>query len=1066
MNLHDYLTRLNSKYVSGIAREHAYRTDLETLIRNIVPHIEVLNEPAKVTDCGNPDYILTENNIPRGFIEAKDVGKDLNNKKLNKDQFDRYRKALDNLIITDYLWFQFFQNDKLVHEIRIGEIQNGKVVPLTDNFSQFESLIKEFVEVKGVTIKSPQKLAKMMAGKARLLQDILEKAITSDEETLSNTELKGQYETFKNVLVHDLTPKGFSDMYAQTLAYGMFAARLHDDTLGDFSRQEAAELIPKSNPFLRKLFQEIAGPDIDERIVTVVNNLAAVFNATDIKELLKNFGQSTQANDPIIHFYETFLSEYDSKLRKAKGVWYTPEPVVKFMVRAVDDILKTEFGLSRGIADTSKTKIKVKTDIANKNYKSGYKEVEKEVHKVQILDPATGTGTFLAEIIKHIHKGFSAMQGAWPSYVEKDLIPRLNGFELLMASYAMAHLKLDLLLTETGYKPTINQRFKVYLTNSLEESHPDTGTLFSNWLSTEANEANHIKRDNPVMCVIGNPPYSGESSNKGKWIMDLMEDYKKEPGGKEKLKERNPKWINDDYVKFIRYSQHYIEKNGTGVIAFINPHGFLDNPTFRGMRWNLLKTYDKIYTIDLHGNSKKKETAPDGSADINVFDIQQGVSINLFVKTGKKKANELGRVLHYDLFGKREFKYDFLNKNSIKTIDYNELPNVAPMYFMVKKDFELENLYNKGFELDNLFLIKSLGIQTHRDNFAIAFTQEKVKNRIRDFYNPDLSNEELINKYQLRETKEWQLDKYRNGNFNESNIRKIDYRFFDTRYTYYSRNVVDRDRRNVMQHLLNDNIAITLSKQLSILGYQHIFLSKNIQESCLISLKTKEGGYSFPLYYYSETNGQQTIGDITQRKPNLNAEIVNLIAEKLALTFTNEKEETKGTFAPIDVLDYIYAVLHSPTYREKYKEFLKIDFPRVPYPENQDTFWKLVRLGGEIRQIHLLESPTVEQYITQYPIAGDNLVSRKMSKNSPGYLPNNETHGKVYINDEQYFDNVPLLAWEFYIGGYQPAQKWLKDRKGRKLKWEDIAHYQKIIVALTETNRIMKEINETYNLNN
>ena len=578
MTLAQYIQSVNSKYISGIAREHAYRADLENLIKNIVPHIDVTNEPANVTDW-KPDYVLTENKIPRGFIEAKDVGKDLNDKTLNKNQFDRYRKALDNLIITDYLWFQFFQDEELIHEIKIGEIQNGKVIPLTENFSQFESLIRDFVEFIGVTIKSPQKLAKMMAGKARLLQDILEKAITSDEETLSNTELKGQYETFKNVLVHDLTPKGFSDMYAQTLAYGMFAARLHDDTLKDFSRQEAAELIPKSNPFLRKLFQEIAGPDIDERIVTVVNNLAAVFNATDIKELLKNFGQSTQANDPIIHFYETFLSEYDSKLRKARGVWYTPEPVVKFMVRAVDDILKTEFGLSRGIADTSKIKIKVKTDSANKNYKSGYKEVEKEVHKVQILDPATGTGTFLAEIIKHIHKGFSAMQGAWPSYVEKDLIPRLNGFELLMASYAMAHLKLDLLLTETGYKPTINQRFKVYLTNSLEESHPDTGTLFSNWLSTEANEANHIKRDTPVMCVIGNPPYSGESSNKGKWIMDLMEDYKKEPGGKEKLKERNPKWINDDYVKFIRYSQHYIEKNGTGILAFINPHGFLDNPT-------------------------------------------------------------------------------------------------------------------------------------------------------------------------------------------------------------------------------------------------------------------------------------------------------------------------------------------------------------------------------------------------------------------------------------------------------------------------------------------------------
>jgi predicted helicase len=1070
MNLHDYLTRLNSKYVSGIAREHAYRTDLETLIRNIVPHIEVLNEPAKVTDCGNPDYILTENNIPRGFIEAKDVGKDLNNKKLNKDQFDRYRKALDNLIITDYLWFQFFQNDKLVHEIRIGEIQNGKVVPLTDNFSQFESLIKEFVEVKGVTIKSPQKLAKMMAGKARLLQDILEKAITSDEETLSNTELKGQYETFKNVLVHDLTPKGFSDMYAQTLAYGMFAARLHDDTLGDFSRQEASELIPKSNPFLRKLFQEIAGPDIDERIVTVVNNLAAVFNATDIKELLKNFGQSTQANDPIIHFYETFLSEYDSKLRKAKGVWYTPEPVVKFMVRAVDDILKTEFGLSRGIADTSKTKIKVKTDIANKNYKSGYKEVEKEVHKVQILDPATGTGTFLAEIIKHIHKGFSAMQGAWPSYVEKDLIPRLNGFELLMASYAMAHLKLDLLLTETGYKPTINQRFKVYLTNSLEESHPDTGTLFSNWLSTEANEANHIKRDTPVMCVIGNPPYSGISSNNGEWISNLIEDYKYIDGVH--FNERKH-WLNDDYVKFLRYGQHYIEKNGSGVLAFINPHGFLDNPTFRGMRWHLLKTYDKIYTIDLHGNSKKKETAPDGSADINVFDIQQGVSINVFVKTGKKKPNELGKVLHYDLYGKRDFKYDFLNENSIQSIEFNELPNVAPNYFFVPKDFEAQESYEKGFKVNEFFTQSSVGFVSANDGMNISMTEKEQREKIQDI----LTLEEAVWRLKYNRAKDAQSWKYKwakeDAEKNQSDtLSKVSYRPFDTRYTLYtgvSGGLYARPTFDTMQNFINGkNVGLNWIRPMSAKYEFSIFISQYITDQCSAGNKSAGAGISYlgPLYLYSKTSGQQTIEQSEERTPNLNAEIVKEIEEKLGLTFTNEKEINKNTFAPIDVLDYIYAVLHSPSYREKYKEFLKIDFPRVPYPENQDTFWELVRLGGEIRQIHLLESPTVEQYITQYPIAGDNLVSRKMSKNSPGYVPNNETHGKVYVNDEQYFDNVPLLAWEFYIGGYQPAQKWLKDRKGRKLEWEDIAHYQKIIVALTETNRIMKEINETYNLNN
>jgi predicted helicase len=1053
MNINQYIQAVSSKYVSGIAREHAYRTDLENLIKNIVPHIDVTNEPANVTDCGNPDYVLTENNIPRGFIEAKDVGKDLNDKALNKNQFDKYRKALDNLIITDYLWFQFFQDEELIHEIKIGEIQNGKVVPLTNNFSQFESLIKDFVEFVGVTIKSPQKLAKMMAGKARLLQDILEKAITSDEETLSNTELKGQYETFKNVLVHDLTPKGFSDMYAQTLAYGMFAARLHDDTLENFSRQEAAELIPKSNPFLRKLFQEIAGPDIDERIVTVVNNLATVFNATDIKELLKNFGHSTQANDPIIHFYETFLSEYDSKLRKARGVWYTPEPVVKFMVHAVDDILKTEFGLSRGIADTSKTKIKVKTDIANKNYKSGYKEVEKEVHKVQILDPATGTGTFLAEIIKHIHKGFSAMQGAWPSYVENDLIPRLNGFELLMASYAMAHLKLDLLLTETGYKPTTNQRFKVYLTNSLEESHPDTGTLFSNWLSTEANEANHIKRDTPVMCVIGNPPYAVSSTNKGDWIQGLLKDYKKD------LNERKIN-LDDDYIKFLKYGQHYIDKNGEGILAYISNNSFIDGITHRQMRKNLLETFDKVYILDLHGNAKKKEVCPDGSPDQNVFDIMQGVSINIFVKTGNKKANQLGKVFHSDLYGKRTVKYPFLTENTVSTIKWKVLKNKEPYYFFVPKDFEQADSYESFFGINNLFIKKSSGIHTGKDHLVIDFDKKELKKRIDEVLNCE--DEDLIRtKYNLKDTSGWTLERFKSTENNDENYVKILFRVFDKRWIIYESKALKRDRIALMKNVFKkDNYSlVTIRRSRSQSLWNFIFVSK-LMTTEPTTITSLDNNYNFPLYFYPENNGQQTIEEITERKPNLKAEIVKEIAEKLNLNFTNEKESTKDTFAPIDILDYIYAVLHSPTYREKYKEFLKIDFPRVPYPKDQDTFWKLVKLGGEIRQIHLLESATVEQYITQYPIAGDNLVSRKMSKNSPGYVPNNETQGKVYINDEQYFDNVPLVAWEFYIGGYQPAQKWLKDRNGRKLEWEDIAHYQKIIVALCETDRIMKEIDE------
>ena len=677
MTIHDYITNINQRYKLGFATEHTFRGDLQQLIESIVPQIRATNEP-KRQKCGAPDYILTYKEIPVGFIEAKDIGdSDLDGikKSGNKEQFDRYKNSLNNLIFTDYLHFHLYRDGEFVKKITIGKITEKGIVPLPENFEEFTAFIKDFCAHIGQTIKSSQRLAQMMAGKAKLLANIIGKALQSDEANKEDSTLKDQMLAFKQILIHDITPQGFADVYAQTITYGMFAARYHDPTLPTFSRQEAYELIPKSNPFLKKLFGYIAGLDVDDRIRWVVDDLIQIFLACNVEEMLNSYGKSTKTEDPIIHFYEDFLSEYDPKLRKARGVWYTPKPVVDFIVRAVDDILKTEFNLPQGLADTSKTKIKVELQ---------GKKVEQEVHKVQILDPATGTGTFLAEVVKHIHKKFQGQQGIWSNYVETHLLPRLNGFELLMASYAMAHLKLDLLLTETGFKPTSNQRFRVYLTNSLEKSHPDTGTLFANWLSTEANEANHIKRDTPVMCIIGNPPYSGESANKGEWIMKLMEDYKKEPGGKEKLKERNPKWINDDYVKFLRYGQHFIEKNGSGVLAFINPHGFLDNPTFRGMRWHLLKTYDKIYTIDLHGNSKKKEIAPDGSADINVFDIQQGVSINVFVKTGKKKANDLGKILHYDLYGKRDIKYDFLNENSIQTIDFNELPNVAPMYFMVQ----------------------------------------------------------------------------------------------------------------------------------------------------------------------------------------------------------------------------------------------------------------------------------------------------------------------------------------------------------------------------------------------
>jgi len=1016
MTLDQYIDNINKRFKLGNATEHTFRGSLEQLIESLVPTIRATNEP-KRQSCGAPDYILTKKDIPVGFIEAKDIGdKDLEGAKKtgNKEQFDRYKASLNNLIFTDYLDFHLYIDGIFITKIAIAEIQNGTIVPLPHNFATFTNLIKDFCTHIGQTIKSSKKLAEMMAGKARLLSDVIEQALLSDETHNEDSTLKDQMNAFKQILIHDITPKGFADVYAQTIAYGMFAARLHDPTLPTFSRQEAAELIPKSNPFLRKLFGYIAGPDLDDRIKWIVDSLVEIFLACNVEEILKNYGKSTKMEDPIIHFYETFLSEYDPKLRKARGVWYTPAPVVNFIVRAVDDILKTEFDLPQGLADNSKTKIKV--DVQGK-------KTEKEVHKVQILDPATGTGTFLAEVVKHIHKKFEGQKGIWSNYVETHLLPRLNGFELLMASYAMAHLKLDLLLTETGYKPTTNQRFRVYLTNSLEEHHQDTGTLFANWLSTEANEANHIKRDTPVMCVIGNPPYSGESANKGEWIMSLMEDYKKEPGGKEKLKERNPKWINADENKFIRYGQHYIEKNGSGILAFINPHSFLDNPTFRGMRWHLLKTFDKIYTIDLHGNSKKNEKHPDGSADVNVFDIMQGVSINIFVKTGTKKANELSKVFHYDLFGKRELKYDFLLDNSIKSIPYKELPNIAPNYFFVNKDFEEQKIYDKGFKVSEIFASNNVGIVTSKDAILINENKNELLKNVEEFY--QIQAEKNI-------------------------IKPISYRPFDNKFIYYDVKIIERAREKSMQHFFNGkNIGLVIARQ-CVGDWKYIFISKLIGEFNLTGTAGRYGsGNYFPLYLYPEANGQQTVGQTAERTPNLNTEIVKQIANKLGLTFTNEKETTKDTFAPIDILDYIYAVLHSPTYREKYKEFLKIDFPRVPYPKDKDTFWQLVKLGGEIRQIHLLEGPIVEKYITQYPIDGNNAVGKTKYQD-----------GKVYINDTQYFDNVPQVAWEFYIGGYQPAQKWLKDRKERKLEFDDILHYQKIIVALSETERLMKEIDK------
>ena len=771
-----------------------------------------------------------------------------------------------------------------------------------------------------------------------------------------------------------------------------------------------------------------------------MDSLVDVFLACNVEEILKNYGKTTKMEDPIIHFYETFLSEYDPKLRKARGVWYTPAPIVNFIVRAVDDILKTDFDLPQGLADTSKTKIKINLQATDRRYTNNIKTIEEEIHRVQILDPATGTGTFLAEVVKHIHKKFEGQQGIWSKYVETHLLPRLNGFELLMASYAMAHLKLDLLLTETGYKPTKDQRFRVYLTNSLEEHHQDTGTLFANWLSSEANEANHIKRDSPVMCVIGNPPYAVSSSNKSEWIEKLIEDYKKD------LNERNIQSLSDDYVKFIRFGQYFIDKNTEGVLAYISNNSFIDGITHRQMRKSLLESFDTIYILDLHGSSKRREVADDGSRDENVFDIMQGVSINIFIKTGKKKKNELAKVFQTDLKGLRSEKYQILQDNSLNTLNWQKLDLTPPQYFFVKKDFDNIDEYQNGFSIVDLFKSYNSGLTTEFDDIAIQNTSKEAKKLLENLQSK--SEIEIQQIYKLQNDK---LDKIKRAitdvKISQAQILKLDYRPFDSKYTVYTgktNGLMGRPRYDLMKHFLKENQGLIVGRQGQVIGDSewNIVTITNTLVDCNIFYRGR--GTVFPLYLYPEA---KDLFATQARTPNLNPDILKQITEGVDLKFTNEKESTDGTFAPIDVLDYIYAVLHSPTYRETYKEFLKIDFPRVPYPKDAATFWQLVELGGALRQIHLLESPIVEKYITQYPNDGDNVVTKPKYEN-----------GKVYINDTQYFNNVPEVAWHFYIGGYQPAQKWLKDRKERTLEFDDILHYQKIIVALFETDRLMKAI--------
>jgi predicted helicase len=1010
----EYVLEVSLKQKQTEAREHAYRPLLETLLKKLLPDkYSVINDPAKVGHNA-PDFLIKLGDIPSGYIEAKDITVDLSDKAVQK-QAERYLEAFDSLILTNYREFRFYLHDEEYAKVTLDEKTSDA------DLARFTDLITQFAAPTPRSIKSAKQLAEIMAHKSRIMRDIVVGLLKEQDQT---GDIQGQYQAFKQVLIRDLTIEQFADMYTQTLAYGLFVARYFDESLKSFTRHEAQDLLPPANPLLRKFFGHIAGASFEPRLAWIIDDLIQAYRAADVGAIMhKEFEQKSK--DPVLHFYETYLQEYDPKLRKSRGVYYTPEPVVSFIVRSVDEILKRDFGIKDGLADTSTIPWRFKTQNADKRSKSGLKEVTQDVHRVQILDPAAGTGTFLVEVIKEIRKRFKNQEGQWPSYVKEHLLPRLHGFELMMASYTMAHLKLGITLGETGYKDT-DKRLGVYLTNSLEQGVTEVPNLFmSQWLTEESAAASKVKSELPIMVVIGNPPYSVSSSNKGEWIQSLIKVYK------EGLKEKKIN-LDDDYIKFIRVAESLIEKNEKGVVAMITNNSFLDGITHRQMRKHLLNTFDQIYILDLHGNSKKKETSPNGSKDENVFAIQQGVSISFFVRNGKA-AKKNAEVSHTELFGKTEEKLNQLNAVNFVKMKWQKLQPADPYFFFVKKDFGLESEYRHGFGVNELLPVFSSGVETQKDSLVVQFTMEELENVRADFARQD--DNLMREKYKIRDTRDWTLKNAR-ADLRQAKNSKILYRPFDSRWTFYSavtKGIIAYPRREVMAHLLQDNVALLSTKRVtSFKSWQHVFIADQITERCTVSLQTGEVGYVFPLYLYP-TSGK--------RVPNLNK------------TISSKFEERVGTNAPEDIFDYVYALLHSPNYRNRYSEFLKIDFPRIPYPKDKEQFQRLVVRGKELRELHLMSSPKVNDFVTTYPVAGSNFVEKPTNKD-----------GKVWINKEQYFGDVPQVAWEFYIGGYQPAQKWLKDRKGRELSSDDIAHYQRIIKVLVETDRVMREIDKVTKL--
>lgn len=1042
--LEKYISEIFATYSKGDAREESFYHALKNLLEEYATSINKKNVQVttlpKKTEAGNPDFRVWDGKQRIvGYLEAKLPETDLNRIE-DSEQLKRYLDTFPNLILTNFFEFRLYRDGQLIDKVQIGRsytISKLKAAPPLENEAGFYSLLEKFFSFSLPKIHSAKSLAIELAKRTRFLKDeVVTQELKEEEDGQGKRFITGFYEAFRRYLIAGLTKEDFADLYSQTITYGLFAARTRSEN--GFNRKLAYNNIPHTIGILKEVFSFISLGEVPRQMEWIIDDISEVLAETNVNKILHDYFREGRGKDPIIHFYETFLSEYDPATRERRGVYYTPEPVVSYIVRSLDIILKEKFGKPDGFASSS----------------------------VTVLDPAAGTLTFPAEAAKLAVGEFISKygEGGKENFIREYILKNFFAFELMMAPYAIGHLKISFLLEELGYKLKENDRFKLYLTNTLEmEDLEQTDLPGMASLSEESHLAGKVKKEQPILVIMGNPPYSGHSFNASEvyitvttkdkkarrkkvktWIGELIEDYKMVDG--KPLGEKNPKWLQDDYVKFIRFAQWKIDRAGEGVLGFITNHSYLDNPTFRGMRQSLMKSFDEIFILDLHGNSKKKEKSPDGSKDENVFDIQQGVAIGIFVK---KKGTGDKKVSHANLWGLREGKYTWLNSNTLKTTVWEEPHPKPEPYLFVPRNEELLGSYEKWPKITNIFPVNSVGIVTARDSLTIKWSPEEVWQTVQNFsrLDPEIARQA----YDLgKDTRDWkvelaQKDLLKSG-LNKELIVPILYRPFDIRYTYYtgnSRGFHCMPRGEVMRHTTSlQNLGLITVRRIPPNQPCNYSL---VTDSIIINGAIRSDNVSidtyFPLYLYPNTEKKDLFSQKDEeRKPNIDPGFYETLNETYGKKLT-----------PEEIFYYIYAVLYSNTYRTKYAEFLKIDFPRVPFTKDHVLFGKLAALGEELVNLHLLKSPKLDSPIARFPIAGDNKVDKPVYKD-----------GCVYINKTQYFDGVEKEVWEYQVGGYQVCSKWLKDRKGRTLTLDDIKHYCKIVTALSKTIEIQAKIDTLY----